>query len=94
MLRILRYFTRPTLLAAERDRLQRGWADVHAHPRFTRLPANVRMPIIYNHAVHWEGWYYCVVLWPEEGIAWWMHVSFAQYRKLPVMMAHPDLYRW
>lgn len=94
MLRRLRYFTRPLLLVAERDRITRGWEDRYDHPRYTRLPPGVRFPVIYDHAFHKDGWTQCVVLWPEAGIAWWMHVSFEVYRRLPAMTVHPDEYRW
>jgi hypothetical protein len=93
-MRRLRYFTRPTLLAAERDRIARGWSAQYEHPRFTRLPPGVRFPVIYDHAFHSDGWMLCVVLWPEEGIAWWMNVSFERFRSLPTVTVHPDLYRW
>jgi len=93
-MRRLRYFTRPLLLAAERERVRRGWTDQYEHPRFTRLPAGARFPIIYDHAFHRDGWMHVVVLWPEQGMAWWMNVSFELYRKLPAMTVHPDLYRW
>lgn len=93
-MRRLRYFTRPSLLAAERDRHERQWPDEYEHPTFTRLPSNERFPIIYDHAFQREGWMLCVVLRPEAGIAWWMYVSFERFRSLPYMWVHPDTHRW
>lgn len=82
-MRVVRYFTRPTLLGTYRDLRARGVPDAHEHPRIETLPKNVRFYIVFAHPWHSQGIVRCLVTWPTRGLGWWMDVPLDRFTRLP-----------
>lgn len=97
--RSMRYFTRPTLLAADRERRAAGIKNRHAQPTLTRLPKAHRIAIVAAYPFL-NGFgdgipqMRCVVQWAEGGLQWTMDVPLERYRLLPKMTVEDsELYR-
>ncbi len=94
MFRVIRYMTRPTLLAASAERRTLGIPLRHAQPNLLRLPANVRFPIPYAHPFYHEGTMRCLIFWEQRNVAWWMDVTLERWKRLPKITVTMDQYRW
>lgn len=97
--RVFRYFTRPALIAADRERQEAGIRDRHEHPDYDTLPK--KGPFVVKSAFPFlEGngdripQVHCVIMWAEGGLRWEMDVTLDRFRHLPKMMVeNPHAYR-
>lgn len=98
--RSMRYFTRPMLLAADRERREAGIPARHEHPVFAKLPKKHRYVVVISHPFlrglgDGVPQMLCVVQWAEGGLQWKMDVTLDRARRLPKMMVeNPHLYRF
>lgn len=100
LFRSMRYFTRPMLIAADRERREAGIPLRHEHPPFRELSKKHRYVVVMSYPFpHGLGdgipQTLCVLQWAEGGMQWKMDVTFERMRKLPRMMVeNPHLYRF
>jgi hypothetical protein len=86
--RTFKYFTRPTIRAADREREEAGIADRHAHPNYSKIPKKARL-VVKSMYPYKRGLgdgipqVRCFIMWPEGGMAWTMDITPERYRKLP-----------
>lgn len=86
--RTYRYFTRPMLIAADKERAAAGIRDRHGHPPYRKLPPAGRFVIKMAYPFQ-KGFgdgipqVRCFIMWPEGGLAWTMDITTARWRKLP-----------
>jgi hypothetical protein len=99
MYRSLRYFTRPSLIAADLERAAAGIPDRHNHPPFHSLPRGQRFVIVISYPFL-QGFgdgipqVLCVVQWAEGGLQWTTVVTLVRFRGLPKMAVdNPHLYK-
>lgn len=92
-MRIIRYFTRPMLVAADRERQEAGIPDHHSHPPFRSLKKKHRY-YVYISFPFWNGTHHAPVpfmrvyiWWLEGGLRWWMDVTLTRHRRLPKVHA-------
>ena len=97
--RSFRYFTRPALRAADRERREAGIKDRHAHPPYHKLPKGGRF-VVKCAFPHLDGQgdgipqMHCLILWPEGGLRWNMDITVERYRRLPKLETeNPHEYR-
>jgi hypothetical protein len=91
--RIMRYMTRPTARAADRARAEAGIPDLHEKPKWATIPANLRLPVIFEHPLYSLHAMRCLVLRPDTGNAWWMDVPFEKWKRIPKMEVDQNAYR-
>jgi len=82
-MRVMRYFTRPTLLGAYRELREAGVPDRHEHPRVETLPLKTKFYIVFAHPWHSQGIVRCLVVWEARGLGWWMDVGLDRWARLP-----------
>lgn len=82
-MRVVKYFTRPTLLAAYRELDAMGQEDLHDHPRIETLPVKARFYLAFAHPWHSQGTVRCLVVWEDRGLGWWMDVPMDRWARLP-----------
>lgn len=97
--RVLRFMTRPMIIAAHRERRETGIPLRHAHPPFRKLAKRHRYIIVMAYPfLHGAGegipHMNCVIMWPEGGLRWQMDITLDRWAMLPRMtVENPHAYR-
>lgn len=86
--RTYRYFTRPSIRAADREREDAGIQDRHGHPDYAELPK--KGPFVIKAAYPFmtgcgDGipQMHCIIMWAEGGMRWHMDITLDRYKRLP-----------
>jgi hypothetical protein len=97
--RAMKYFTRPSLRAAFRERAEAGIPDRHAHPPFSSLSKTDRYVVVIAYPFL-QGFgdgipqVRVVIKWEEGGLQWQMDITLARFKSLPKMnVENPEVYR-
>jgi hypothetical protein len=98
MYRSMRYFTRPMLVAADRERREAGIMSRHEHPKWTELSKKDRYVVVMTYPfLRGLGdripQALVVLQWAEGGMQWKMDVTIDRLRRLPKMtVENPHIY--
>lgn len=98
--RSMRYFTRPMLIAADRERREAGIVLRHEHPPFTQLSKRDHYVVVMSYPFL-KGLgdgipqTLCVLQWAEGGLQWKMDVPVERMLRLPrILVENPHVYRF
>ena len=98
-LRVLRFMTRPMLIAAHEERREAGIPLRHNYPPFRSLSKRDKYVILMAYPFlrgSGEGVPHmnCVIVWPEGGLRWQMDITIARWKRLPRLnVENPHDYR-
>ena len=95
--RTMKYFTRPTLMAAMEERAALGLPNWHVSPTRRDLSRKHRFVVVvaYPFLQNRPPFVRCVVQWAEGGLQWTVDVTVERYRNLPKMPVNDaELYRF